>query len=125
MACETGLVAPSSTGLSVASGELPNTTVVQIKSGAGQLCGWNLSPEGSGGISFVQFFDALAASVTLGTTVPILSIALFDVTGAIIISELLSALGITFSNGLSIAATATRAGSGAANFTVAYNIFFA
>jgi len=100
---------------------LITNSAVQIKGSAGNLYGYNIyNPNGA--VMYVQIFDALAASVTLGTTVPKLSYAIPPN------GYLDNALGdeskIGFSTGITIAATTTANGNTAPSTGLTANISF-
>ncbi len=66
--------------------------------------------------AWLQVFNLPVASVTVGTTVPVLSI-MVPGDGCVVVPVPEGGLNLK-GNGLTIAATATRAGSGAANLDV-------
>lgn len=80
-----------------------------IKASAGKLYGYFIyNPNSSA--QFVQFYNTAAASVTVGTTAPLFMLTIPASSGA----NLMSDIGITFSNaGWSWAATSTAGGNGA------------
>jgi hypothetical protein len=94
-----------------------STTVTGIKSSAGQIgyiqC-WN--PNAS--VSYIQLFDALSGSVTLGSTVPKLSIGVppTNSTGFV-----LPLVGVQFASAISTAVTTTATGNAAPSTAVDCN----
>lgn len=98
-----------------------STTVTAIKSSAqGKLGGWVLFNPNSTN-AFLQIFNvATAGAVTLGTTVPVLSVGLPPFGGANIIDP----TGTDFSAGIQVAATTTEAGSSALTTNITANILF-
>lgn len=87
-------------------------SVVEVKQSvaAGSVMLFNILAYNSGAaVSYLQFFDALAANVTVGTTVPKFSIPL-PITGGYD-AELQLPEG--FRTGIVIACTATATGAGA------------
>ena len=82
-------------------------TAQVIKASAGLLLGYYLyNPEAA--VTFVHFYNTAAASVTVGTTNPLFSLAIPAESAA----NLTMPYGITFSNaGWSIAATTTAGGN--------------
>jgi hypothetical protein len=115
------LVTPTpatSGGLSVATGSIA-ATKTDVKTSAGQVYGWYIyNPNAS--VAYVQFFNATAANVTLGSTGPVYSIGI----------PATSAANVEFGNGIahgtaiSIAVTTTRAGSTGTGSTVDFNIYY-
>lgn len=82
-------------------------TAQVIKASAGKLYGYYAyNPEAA--VSFVHFYNTAAASVTVGTTNPLFTLAIPAGSAANLMSE----IGITFSNaGWSCAATTTAGGN--------------
>ncbi len=70
-------------------------------------------------VAYVQVFNMPAASVTLGTTAPILSIEVPATSGRVIANGAIMVFG---GNGFSIAATTTRGGNTALGSAVDVNI---
>ena len=78
------------------------TTVVTVKSGAGELGAYHcVNPNTT--LAYVQIFDT-AGAVTLGTTVPVLSLGLPISDGG----NLEWTMGIHFANAIKVAATSSR-----------------
>lgn len=72
----------------------------------------------SGAAAYIQLFDALAASVTLGTTTPDLE---FSVGSAQALNLWFGEPGVSFASGIVIAATTMEAGAvGSANGVTAF-----
>jgi hypothetical protein len=108
----------TSGGLSIATGSIA-ATKTDVKTSAGQVYGWYIyNPNAS--VAYVQFFNATAANVTLGSTGPVYSIGI----------PATSAANVEFGNGIahgtaiSIAVTTTRAGSTGTGSTVDFNIYY-
>lgn len=82
-------------------------TAQVVKASAGQLFGYYAyNPEAA--VTFVHFYNVAAASVTVGTTNPQMTLAIPAGSAA----NLMSNIGITFSNaGWSVAATTTAGGN--------------
>jgi hypothetical protein len=95
-------------------------TVKVVKASAGNLDGYYIyNPNAS--VAYVQIFNASSAgSVTLGTTVPVLSLGIPSLGAANI-----STLGIAFSTGIAVASTTTATGSTANGTAVDANFWFA
>jgi hypothetical protein len=88
-----------------------STTVVSVKSSAGQL-GELLCYNPNSSAVYVQIFNVASGSVTLGSTSPVLSIPIApQSTGGLPLAN----PGINFSTAISIAATTTATGSTAAS----------
>ena len=83
-----------------------STTVIAIKASAGHLNFLQCYNPNSSQI-YVQAFDATAANVTLGTTVPVQSYPI----GPTSTGGLAPTFGVGFSTAISIAATTTATGS--------------
>ena len=93
-----------------------------MKASAGQLFGWYIYNDGAADVS-VKIYDATAANVTVGTTTPVLTFTIPAGSAA----NVLSPIGIVFSNGICAAAVTEIADNGttapAANQVVA-NFFY-
>lgn len=109
----------TSGGLSVATGSIA-ATKTDIKTSAGQVFGWYLYNQHSAA-SYVQFFNATAANVTLGTTAAVYSLAIPATSGANVLHD----VGIAHGTAISIAVTTTRTGSTGPAANIDYNIFYA
>jgi hypothetical protein len=110
-----------STGaLSLYSNSALTTTVLDIKTTAGNLYGWNVYNPGTGAC-YLQCFAKAASAVTLGTTV-----ADFTIGGATLTqNSLVSDVPLwAFNTRLSCAATTTITGSSACNVAQVVNLFF-
>ena len=84
----------------------------------GQVGGWFFyNPNAS--VVYVQFFNAQASAVTLGTTAPLYSIGIPASSAANVFG-----LGIEHSTAICIAITTTRAGATGPGSTVDYNVFY-
>jgi hypothetical protein len=97
-------------GLSIYRSLDVGTTVAQIKGSAGQLYGWYITNR-STSPRYLKFFDALAASVTLGTTTPVMTIEIPGNSTDHIAANALGGMGIAFATGISVAATTGLADS--------------
>lgn len=82
------------------------TTVVTVKSGAGELGAYHCINPNSAAIAYIQVFDTSGA-VTLGSTVPVLSLGLPASDGG----NLEWGMGVHFANAIKVAATTTATGS--------------
>jgi hypothetical protein len=82
------------------------TTAVTVKGAAGQIYGYHLYNT-TAAVAYVQVFNTLVGSVTLGTTPPVISIPLPASSGATI--EIGN--GLYFSTAIVVAATTTRTGA--------------
>ena len=82
------------------------TTVQTVKATPGELLGMH-TLNSTAAVCFIQFFNATAANVTLGTTIP------WFVIGMVASNQNLQfpAIRVPFSTALSIAATTTTSGS--------------
>jgi hypothetical protein len=108
----------TSGGLTVATGSITNTAT-SLKASAGQVYGWYFyNPNAT--VAYVQFFNTLVGSVTVGTTAPVYSLGIPATSGANV--ELSN--GIAHSTAIVIAITTTRAGSTAPGSSVDYNIYY-
>lgn len=107
---------PSTTGglstfmASGSDGSTALTSTAQVlKASTGNVYGYYVYNPNSIA-QFVHFYNVAAASVTVGTTAPLMSLTIPPTSAA----NLMGSMGINFSNaGFSIAATATAGGSGA------------
>lgn len=98
----------TSGGVSVYHTNDLDETEEEIKSSAGQVYGYFLH-NASAGTMFFQFYNATAASVTVGTTTPLFTLPV--PTGAS--ANIAIPHGVAFSTALSIAATTTYGGADA------------
>lgn len=113
------LAAPQG-GWSVATGSIGATkTDIGTANTAGCVGGWFIYNSNSS-VVYVQFFNAQASAVTLGTTAPVYSLGIPATSGANVMSE----AGIQHSTAICIAITTTRTGSTGPSSTVDYNIFY-
>lgn len=83
--------------------DLTNTAAA-IKATAGKLHGYNLY-NANASLAFVHFYNVVAASVVVGTTTPLRSIALPSTSNGTIAIDKSDPIGIAFSTAISIAAT--------------------
>lgn len=94
-------VAPATSGgLSVFKSLDLDETEEEVKGTAGQVYGWDYTNL-SAGTRYLKFYDATAANVTVGTTVPKFTIPVFTLQKA----NVLGANGITFSTAITVAVT--------------------
>lgn len=84
-------------------------TKVEVLKGPCRIADQNVSAPGAAAMTWWLLYDALAANVTVGTTVPTLAIPIPD--GGILDAE--RAKPVQFSNGLTMAASSSASGSGA------------
>ncbi len=95
-----------------------STTVTTVKGGAGELGAYHcLNPNSAP--AYVQVFDT-SGTVTLGTTIPVLSLGLPASDGG----NLEWTMGIHFANAIKVAATTTATGSTAPGTAVDCNFAF-
>lgn len=99
------------TGMTIARASV-TATVATIKASAGRLH-WLLASNQNTQTVFLQLFDALAGSVTLGSTASIVSIPIPPGDGNTIKGQQGEAFALpaTFSTGIAIACTTTETGS--------------
>ena len=105
-------------GNSVYSGAVSNTAT-QVKSGAGQVYGWDIHNPNAA-IAYVQFFNAAVGSVTVGTTAPVYSIGIPANSRAVMEWP----NGIQHTTAIVVAATTTRAGGTAPSSAVDVNVIY-
>lgn len=94
------------------------TTVRQVTANPTALAGYYIYNP-SNATAYVQFFD-LSTTVTLGTTVPDLSLGIPSGGAA----NLMSDEGIEFDHGMQLAATTTATGNTAPNVGLDINVFY-
>lgn len=95
-------------------------TAVAIKASAGKLHGYNLyNPNSS--LAYVHFYNVAAASVTVGTTTPIRSVALPSTANGTVAVDREFTLGIAFGTAMSVAASTTATGGGAPSTALVVN----
>jgi len=92
----TGIVTANASGANLSTGRVSFVKIVCINS--------------SGAAAWVQFFDAPVASVTLGTTVPLLSVPVAATTGFAQL-DFVQPQGWTFDTRCSVFATTTPTGN--------------
>lgn len=97
-------------------------TEEEAKAAAGQIYGWYLHNNASA-VRYVKFYDGTAASVTVGTSAPVVTVPLPANSGA----NVHFGTGIAFDTGITVAATTgvgdTDTGAPAAN-DVQINLFY-
>lgn len=115
-----GIAAPTG-GWSIATGSIAATkTDIGTANTAGQVVGWYIyNPNAT--VAYVQFFNAQASAVTLGTTAPVYSLG---IPGGAAANLPPGVGGLTHATAISIAVTTTRAGSTGTGSTVDYNIWY-
>jgi hypothetical protein len=115
-----GAAAPTG-GWLVATGTIGATkTDIGTANTPGAVGGWYFfNPNAT--VVYVQFFNAQASAVTLGTTAPVYSLGL-PAGAAANVSP--ATIGLAHSTAISIAITLTRSGSTTPASTVDYNIFY-
>lgn len=95
-------------------------TKQSVKTIAGRLYGWHIqNPNGAD--AWVQFYDALTANVTVGTTPPTWSIWVPALSA---IDDPDFSIAIEFNTGLVIAATTTATGAAAPAIGLVTNLFY-
>jgi hypothetical protein len=82
------------------------TTVVSVKSSAGNLYGWFIGNTNAT-VCYVQIFNVASGSVTLGTTAPNLTLPIPATSGA----NLSLVIPIAFGTAISVASTTTATGA--------------
>lgn len=87
--------------------DLDETPVQAVKTTSGRVFGWHFDNTANSAKSYVQFFNAAVANVTLGTTTPYFAI-LVPAQGA---SDAYMTVPVEFGTAISIAATTTVTGS--------------
>lgn len=94
-------------------------TVLNVKPTAGEVVGWNFTNTGNA-TCYVQFFNALPANVSLGTTTPFMSIPIQTTN----VNLFMTAFRIQFNTAISIASATTATGNSACNANPAGVIFY-
>jgi len=116
---KTQVVPATSGGIpSVATGSIGNVATT-VKTTAGQVYGWYFY-NNNATMSYVQFFNTVTGSTTVGSTAPVYSLGVPANGGA----NVFLPHGITHSSAITIAITTTRAGSTSPTNTVDYNVFY-
>lgn len=105
----------------LASGSGLTNSAVAVKNSAGKIYGWFLDNTENTATTFFQFFNALSTAVTVGTTTPVMSLAVPGGASANVLNPVSDVL--PFSGGISIAATTGFSNATAPANTVSYNIF--
>lgn len=108
-------------GWSIATGTIAATkTDIGTANTAGQVGGWYFY-NANASVAYVQFFNAQASAVTLGTTAPVYSLGIPATSAANVAPGM---VGLNHATAISIAVTTTRSGSTGPGSTVDYNIWF-
>jgi hypothetical protein len=76
----------------------------EVKGTAGQLYGWWITNAATS-VRYVKFYNATAASVTVGTTTPVFTLPIPAAASGTVAANALGAHGITFDTAISVAAT--------------------
>jgi hypothetical protein len=111
-------IAPGSQSLNIAAGVV-GATVTAIKASPGQLFGWYFYNDNAVK-TYVQFFNKVVGSVTLGVTAPDFVFVIPPSSGA----NALNDIGIGFDTALSFAMTTTRTGAASPPNDCDYNFFY-
>lgn len=111
------IAVPATSGGTLTYDGAVTTTVVSVKSSAGQLYGYHIGNSNTTAC-YLQMFNVASGSVTLGTTTPTRSLFIPASFGA---ARTLNP-GAAFGTAISIAATTTRAGSTACTNTLDVDI---
>lgn len=99
---------------------LSNTKQV-VKAAPGKVWWYNIFNPGVA-LAYLHFYDAASADVTVGTTVPTLSIALPSIATASVGVDSPQVVGLQFSTAITIAATTTPGGGTAPGTALVVNI---
>lgn len=123
-----GAVAPGAsatvgTGLLTFRDAALSNVAVAVKASAGKVHGHNLFNPGVA-LAYVHYYDAAQVSVTVGTTIPKLSIALPSNATAQIGTELFSEVGLAFGTAITIAASTTPGGATAPATALVSNVYY-
>lgn len=97
-----------------------SNTAVEVKAEPGTLGGWSFGNPDAAALAYVHFYDT-AGDVTVGTTVPILSLIVPFGGGN---NHPISNYGIPFHNGLKVAASTTAAGGSAPSSALTVNVYY-
>jgi hypothetical protein len=116
-------IRPASTGgLSISTDIDLDETETEIKGGAGHIFGWYIYNDGDEEV-YVKLYNATAANVIVGTTVPVVTLPIPAGSGANTFTD----IGIAFGTAICAAATTAAAtadtGAPAANQVIA-NFFY-
>lgn len=95
-----GTAPQTSGGLSIATDIDLDETETEIKATAGQLYGWYIYNDGAAEV-YVKLYNATAATVEVGTTVPVMTLGIPAGSGANVFTQ----HGIAFSTAICAAAT--------------------
>lgn len=93
------------TGTTIYSNTALTNTDVTVKAGAGRVYAWDFYNPNATDV-YVQFWNALIASVTVGTTPPLFSVRIPANSGR----DYVSVVPVAYATGIAIAATTTAAG---------------
>ena len=110
-------------GLSVNRQITLSNTAVAVKNSAGNLYGYNIFNPGVA-LTYFNVYNVAAASVTVGTTVPVISVALPSNANSSIGDDTMYTVPISFSAAISISATTTPNGNTAPLVPLVTNTYF-
>lgn len=96
-------------------------TALNIKpnAGAGEIVGWNFTNTGNA-TCYIQFFNATAANVSVGSTVPYFAVPIQTTN----VNLFMTGFRIPFSVGMSIASATTATGNTGCNANPAGVVFY-
>jgi len=118
-----GVIPRTSGGLTIATDIDLDETETEIKATAGQLFGWYIYNDGAAEV-YVKLYNATAATVVVGTTTPVMTLAIPPGSAANVFGE----IGIAFGTAICAAATtgvATADATAPAANQVVANFFYA
>ena len=114
----------TNTNISVYKNIAVINTAVAVKGAAGIIYGYHIFNPGSS-LTYVHFYDMAAASVVIGTTNPVLSLALpSTANGQVGLDSPSLPTGVNFTTAISIACTTGLSGSGVPSSSVLVNILY-
>ena len=117
-----GAFVPSDAATSTFRDPALSTTAVAVKASAGSVVGYNIFNPGSA-LAYVHFYDVAQGSVTVGTTVPKLSLPLPSNSSATVGIDSKQA-SVPYSTAITVAASTTPGGSTAPGTALVVNILY-
>lgn len=113
----------SGEGLLVLRDPALTNTAVAVKASAGRLYGYHIFNPGTA-LAYVQIYNVAAASVVVGTTTPIITLAMPSNSSSNVGVDHLFSTPVTFATAIAVAATTTPTGGTAPGTAIVVNVFY-
>lgn len=110
-------------GLLVLRDPALSNTAVAVKASSGRLYGYHIFNPGTA-LAYVQIYNVAAASVVVGTTTPIITLAMPSNSSSSVGVDHLFSTPVTFGTAIAVAATTTPTGGSAPATAIVTNFFY-